>query len=117
MLGLQQVKRIFSGLVFLAFTANAFGPEASFPDALESDPAALKWMVGSPPPEDKIIRFSDGGYFTFPALRWTVSNFRQLMPTVNVSRGLKSADSLQRQMNSAIDQLMFKPMNSDQPMT
>ena len=29
-------------------------------DARASDPVALKWMVGTPPPPDKIIRYEDG---------------------------------------------------------
>ena len=37
---------------------------------------------------DRILRFDDGSYFRFPAMRWSVAHFRQLMPTVNVSRGL-----------------------------
>lgn len=28
----------------------------------------------------------DGSYFQFPIMRWSASNFRQLMPMVNVSR-------------------------------
>jgi len=52
-----------------------------------SDPAVLGWM-GSPPSKDRTVRFEDGSYFRFAALRWSISNFRQLMPTINVSRGL-----------------------------
>ena len=65
--------------------------QPGFPDAVASDPAKLGLMIGSPPPDDRIIRFDDGSYFRFPAWRWSVSNFRQLMPTVNVSRGLENA--------------------------
>ena len=42
---------------------------ADFPDAVASDPTKLGWMVGSPPPADKQLRFDDGSYFRFPALR------------------------------------------------
>jgi len=31
--------------------------------AQSSDPAIFKWMVGSPPPENRTIRFEDGSYF------------------------------------------------------
>jgi hypothetical protein len=51
----------------------------NFPDAEANDPARLGWMVGSPPPTDRIIRFADGSYYHFPALRWSFSNFRQLL--------------------------------------
>lgn len=89
----------------------------TFPDAIESDPAALQWMVGSPPPADKIIRFEDGSYFQFPAMRWSVSHFRQLMPTVNVSRGLVAPQPLNENIHADIDQLEFTPINSEEPVT
>lgn len=74
-------------------------------------------MTGSPPPPDRIVRFEDGSYWRFPALRWTVSNFRQLMPTVNVSRGLGQAAILPVALRDDIDGLSFTPLGSDRPMT
>lgn len=87
------------------------------PDAIASDPARLGWMVGSPPPPDRILRFDDGSYFQFPALRWSVSNFRQLMPTVNVSRGLDAPLKLKQSIRDDIDGLTFLPAGSKRPMT
>jgi len=92
-------------------------PFAGFPDAQASDPAKLGWMVGSPPPADRIVRFEDGSYWRFPALRWTVANFRQLMPTVNVSRGLGPAVPLPYALRDDIDNLTFTPLGSQDPMT
>ncbi|KAF0804873.1 6-aminohexanoate-dimer hydrolase [Alcanivorax sp. S71-1-4] len=89
----------------------------AYPDAIESDPARLGWMVGSPPPPDRILRFDDGSYFRFPAMRWSVSHFRQLMPTVNVSRGTAAPGRLRQALRDDIDALMFMPMGSDQPMS
>lgn len=95
-------------------------------DANASDPAKLGWMVGSPPPPDRILRFEDGSYFRFPAMRWSVSHFRQLMPTVNVSRGLgaplpfkqyRQPNKQTNKMQAAIDALRFQPLGSTQPMT
>ena len=40
--------------------STPISPPATYPDALTSDPAAMRWMVGSPPPPDKLIRFADG---------------------------------------------------------
>lgn len=85
--------------------------------AVASDPAKLGWMVGSPPPADKIIRFSDKDYFSFPKLRWTVCHFRQLMPTVNVSRGLGAPVPLKRNLDASIDNIAFTPLGGSQPMT
>ncbi|MGB6009089.1 serine hydrolase domain-containing protein [Castellaniella sp.] len=97
---------------------HASGPGASaVPDAAASDPAALGWMVGSPPPEDRIVRFEDGSYFQFPALRWSVSNFRQLMPTINVSRGLGAPVALPRAAQAGIDAVRFVPIGATRSMT
>lgn len=86
-------------------------------DAMDSDPATLGWMVGTPPPPDRQLRFDDGSYFQFPAMRWSVSNFRQLMPTVNVSRGLAAPVPLPRSLRQDIDALRFVPLGAKEPMT
>ena len=99
--------------------SDSFAADKSseFPDATESDPVVLGWMVGSPPPEDRILRFDDGSYFRFPAMRWSVSNFRQLMPTVNVSRGLGAPAPLPRAMRDDIDAVRFTPLGRKNSMT
>jgi hypothetical protein len=102
----------------LALPVSAAGPAApGYPDAVASDPAAMGWMVGSPPPPDRMVRFEDGSYWQFPALRWTVSNFRQLMPTVNVSRGLSPAVPLPVALRDDLDGVTFTPLGASRPMT
>ena len=64
------------------------------PTAAETDPEALGWMQGFPPPPDKTITFHDGSFRQFPELRWAWSNIRQLVPTVNVWRGAGPASVL-----------------------
>ena len=93
--------------------------ESSAPtlDAAASDPAKLQWMIGAPPPPERILRFEDGSYFQFPALRWSVCNFRQLMPTVNISRGLNAPIELPRALRTDLDQVTFIPFGAAQPMT
>jgi len=91
--------------------------QPSFPDAAASDPAKLGWMVGSPPPAERTVRFEDGSYFQFPAMRWSVSNFRQLMPTINVSRGLGAPVALPLALRSDIDSLRFTPIGAKQAMS
>ncbi len=86
-------------------------------NAVDSDPAKMGWMVGSPPPADKSIYIYDGSYFQFPATRWTFSNFRQLMPTVNVSRGLGNPSVLTENLDSNIDAIEFTPLGSTDTMT
>jgi len=99
-------------------TAQAPSPQTTPPlSAAQSDPVRLGWMVGAPPPADKVIRFSDPDYFTFPKLRWTVCHFRQLMPTLNVARGPGAPIPLARRLDAAIDAVSFTPMGSNQAMT
>lgn len=94
-------------------SANA----ADFPDAAASDPVKLGWMVGAPPPADRQIRFEDGSYYRFPAFRWSVAHFRQLMPTINVSRGLGAPVPLASALRKDIDAISFTPLGSQQKMT
>jgi CubicO group peptidase (beta-lactamase class C family) len=86
-------------------------------DAAASDPGALGWMQGFPPPEAKRIRYTDSDYFAFPKLRWTACHFRQLMPTVGVSRGPGAAAPLPQRLDAAIDALPFTPLNTRTRMT
>ncbi|WP_374033490.1 serine hydrolase domain-containing protein [Bdellovibrio bacteriovorus] len=104
----------FTGIAFLSliFSVSVFSkePAPKFPDAVESDPIKMKWMVGSPPPADRIVRFDDGSFFNFPQMRWSVSHFRQLMPTIGVSRGKGPARGMPVSLRRDIDRLTFKPV-------
>lgn len=101
----------------LAISTLSASAAPAFADAAASDPARLGWMKGFPPPADRVVRFADGSYFQFPALRWTVSHFRELMPTVNVSRGLGAPEPLPRAERTDIDTLTFTPLGTAQAMT
>lgn len=105
-------------VISTAATTAMAGPasQPAYPDADASDPARMGWMVGSPPSADRVLRFEDGSYFQFPAMRWSVSHFRQLMPTVNVSRGLGPAAPLPQALREDIDDLRFVPLGARQPM-
>ena len=85
--------------------------------AEESDPNALEWMVGFPPPPEKLIRQPESDFFSFPKLRWTVCNFRQLMPTRQVSRGLGAPAPLETALDDAIDEVTFRTLGGDEVMT
>ncbi|MCC7700670.1 serine hydrolase [Janthinobacterium sp. GW460P] len=112
------IRRLALAAACLALSAGTHAAEATPPlSATASDPAALQWMVGAPPPADKIIRFDDGSYFNFPQLRWSVSHFRQLMPTVDVSRGLNAPVPLKRALRQDIDSLRFTPLGAKETMT
>lgn len=86
----------------------------SFPDAAASDPAALRWMQGSPPPPGQRIRFDDDSFWRFPQLRWTLSHLRELLPTTNVARGDAMPGALGVAAAAdmdAIDALTFTDLN------
>ncbi len=113
-------KRIMLSTCFLMLAPAAWTTDAQAAaplDAVASDPAKLGWMVGSPPPADRQLRFDDGSYFQFPAMRWSVSHFRQLMPTVNVSRGLGAPQALSRALRADIDALRFVPIGAKESMS
>ncbi len=83
----------------------------------QSDPRKLEWMLGSPPPAHKIIRSTDSDYFSFPKLRWTVCHFRQLTPTVGVSRGLGAPVPFERKIDPSIDAITFTPLSGGKDMS
>ena len=81
-------------LVPLALTAmvsavHAQAAAPALPDPASTSVQAMGWMQGFPPAADKTIRFTAPDYFAFPKQRWTVCNFRQLMPTVGVAQALR----------------------------
>ncbi|MCA1769309.1 MAG: beta-lactamase family protein [Halomonas sp.] len=85
--------------------------------AAESDPVALGWMQGFPPPPERIIGQPDSDYFSFPKLRWTVCHFRELLPTRRVSRGLEAPRPFPYALDPSIDSVTFTPLGSGEPMT
>lgn len=87
------------------------------PDAQASDPVTMGWMVGSPPPADKVVRFADGSAYRFPQTRWSFSNFRQLVPTSTVSRGTGAPSLLPRAERADLDAVAFTPLGASQSMT
>ncbi|MGC9325660.1 MAG: serine hydrolase domain-containing protein [Desulfomonilia bacterium] len=104
-------------LLFSVSEASEQPPNLQEWNSKNSDPAVFGWMVGSPPPENRIIRFEDGSYFQFPQMRWSVCHFDQLMPTKRVSRGLSAPIPLERAIIEGLDSMTFTPMNRGEPMT
>ncbi len=96
--------------------SGAVGAQAPLA-ARASDPHAMGWMQGFPPPPAKTIRFTDPDYFGFPKLRWTVCHFRELMPTAAVDRGRGAATELPLALDAAIDGLRFTPLGGTQTMS
>ena len=90
---------------------------AEFPDARASDPTVLGWMIGTPPPPDKLIRYEDGSFYRFPQWRWSFSNWRQLHPTIAVERGAGAAHPLPRAERPDLDSVAFTPIGGGASMT
>ena len=88
-----------------------------FLSAKESDPKNFGWMQGFPPPADKVLHTWDGSFFEFPAIRWSVVHMREMLPTINVSRGLEAPGTLPYELDRKIDGLTFTPWGSKEPMT
>jgi CubicO group peptidase (beta-lactamase class C family) len=85
--------------------------------AAASDPAALQWMVGAPPPRDRLIRFADSSFTRFPQTRWAFSHMRQLLPTTVVAREDAPIVPLPRRERDDLDAITFETLVSRQPMT
>ena len=105
------------GLTMTAAATGLLAQTPNLPTAAQTDPVALGWMVGSPPPADKVIRFADGSGYKFPQTRWSFSNFRQLIPTTQVSRGTGAPAALPRALRNDLDAVSFVPLGKDTPMT
>ena len=100
-----------------ALGARTLGAQTPPLDARASDPVVMGWMVGSPPPPDKLVRFEDDSWPEFPQRRWSFSNIRQLMPTQVVSRGEGPVLELPLAVRADIDAVTFKPLGRDETMT
>ena len=114
---MRRILPLMTGALLGLSTTVVNAAETSFADAQASDPARLQWMVGAPPPPERTLRFEDGSNFRFPAMRWSVANFRQLMPTINVSRGLGVSTALPRRLDPRIDELRVVPNGASQALT
>ncbi len=105
-------------LLSLLTTPLMAQPKKEFLSAKDSEPAKFGWMQGFPPPANKVLHTWDGSFFEFPAIRWSVVHMRQMLPTVNVSRGLSAPAALPYALDAAaIDALTFMPWGQQKPMT
>ena len=71
---------VAAGLLSVGACALAQTAAPKLPDAAATDPVAMGWMVGFPPPADRVIRFADGSSYRFPQLRWSFSNYAPWCP-------------------------------------
>src|SRR3954471_17672146 len=116
----MRIPRTIATLALLSAVALPGAAQAPADKPLEprdTDPTKLGWMVGSPPPADKLIRASDGSAYKFPQWRWSFSHWRELVPTVDISRGPGAVNLLTREDRKDLDEVTFLPMGGGKPMT
>lgn len=118
---LHQYSRPLPGLIvmiaLLGVLHDAAAQSVNILSAMDSDPKVLGWMMGFPPPEEKLIMQPETDYFSFPKLRWTVCHIRELMPTKQVSRAIDSQIPLPYAIDEDIDAVRFMPMAGGKLMT
>ncbi len=89
----------------------------TFPSAAETDPNAMGWMQGFPPPPDKTLSAADGSFFVFPALRYSVTHMREFLPTRAVPAQAQKPAELKTRLDADIDNITFIPTGQTAPMT
>jgi len=118
--GRQTTTAFASVLAVSLFSRTAYlraQTSAASLDARASDPVAMGWMVGSPPPAAKLIRYVDRSYYAFPQTRWSYSNIRQFLPTHAVPRGDTTPTALPKAERADMDAVTFQPIGVTKPMT
>jgi CubicO group peptidase (beta-lactamase class C family) len=115
------MQSIFTGTLLFAAAMLGEVPVASAQSpplsAADSDPVKLGWMVGSPPPADRLIRFADGTHLRFPQTRWSFAHLRHFVPTSGVWRGDGPVSVLPRAERNDIDAVTFTPLGASGTMT
>ncbi|TWI62254.1 hypothetical protein LZ24_03381 [Desulfobotulus alkaliphilus] len=104
-------------LVLSGLFAQTSALAGSYLNAAQSDPRALGWMTGFPPPPERLIMQPESDFFSFPKLRWTVCHIRELMPTKRVYRGITPLTSFEYALDAGIDAVTFTPLGGEKPMT
>ena len=83
----------------------------------ETDPIAMGWVQGSPPPPEKVIQFEDGSFGRFLQTRWAFAHYRELFPTARVTRGTGPISVLPLAIRADLDDMIFTPPAGQKPMT
>jgi len=95
---------------------NAPFADECIQDARASDPHALGWMQGFPPPQERRISRALGHHFSWPQLRWAVSHTHQLGPVAVIQRGAGPISALPQALRTDLDEVRFNTQR-DEPTT
>lgn len=82
-----------------------------------SNPVTMGWMQGFPPASDRLISATDGSFFVFPALRYSVCHMREFVPTKPVPAAQEHRYKFKQRQDKNIEQIRFVPMFSDTEIT
>ncbi|WP_295530729.1 serine hydrolase [Novosphingobium sp. Chol11] len=85
-------------------------------DGVTSDPVAMGWMVGAPPPLDKRILAARADHMRFPMIRWSYSNMRSFAATANVAAS-GTGTPFPRNLRPDLAALRFTPLGAGEDMT
>jgi CubicO group peptidase (beta-lactamase class C family) len=99
-------------LAAAAWLTTAAMAQAAPPTAAATDPVAMGWMQGTPPPPERSIRVADGSHYAFPQWRWSFSRWQQLFPTVAL-RTAGTPSPLPRALVEGLDQVTFVPTGAN----
>ena len=81
-------------------------------DAHSSDPVAMGWMEGLPPPEAKRLTWERADHMRFPTHRYAFSHMREFLPTARVSRGSGPVWELPEAPRDDLDGVTFAALDS-----
>lgn len=107
-------KAIFSSILV---AGAAFVSAQDYADAVKTNPETMGWMKGFPPAKEKTLHASDGSFFDFPKLRYSVNHMQEFFPTRTVPADQKNRYSVKTKIDNNIDSIKFTPWNSETPMT
>ncbi|MBW1294747.1 serine hydrolase domain-containing protein [Aquimarina litoralis] len=106
------MKKAFSLTLFILISYQIHAQQ--YLNAEDSDPKKLKWMQGYPPTKEKVVSASDGSFFTFPALRYSVCHMREFLPTTEVRSATSDRYEFEIRLDSSIDAVEFTPLGSNE---
>ena len=86
-------------------------------DAHSSDPAAMGWMQGFPPPDAKRLAWKRADHMRFPTHRFAFSHMREFLPTVRVSRGYGAVWNLPVALRDDLDAVRFRALDDDRELS
>ncbi|MCM1035504.1 MAG: beta-lactamase family protein [Paludibacter sp.] len=82
-----------------------------------SNPITMGWMQGFPPASNRILSASDGSFFLFPALRYTVCHMREFVPTKVVTAANERRYTLKCKYDKGINDICFIPLFAEKSVT